>query len=179
MPSASQTVGPFFHLGMSSPPLAAVVGSAAPHRVRLEIRVMDGDGRAIPDALVEIWQVDAAGQSARPQSQDEFSGFGRLATDDEGCCEFKTTRPGPTPDGRGGWQAPHINVCVFARGLLRPVFSRLYFDGDPALASDATLALVPQTRRSTLVARRDEAQPERWVFPIRLQGDQETVFFDL
>jgi protocatechuate 3,4-dioxygenase alpha subunit len=129
----------------------------------LAIRVFDGAGVPVNDALVEIWQTAGDGSSA----------FGRLGTDENGTCEFDTIRPPASPDG-----AAHINVCLFARGLLRHVLTRVYFDGDDRLSLDPVLALVPGARRATLIARADSADGDRWMFDIHLQGDGETVFFD-
>jgi protocatechuate 3,4-dioxygenase alpha subunit len=132
--------------------------------------------------MIEIWQADAAGKYDHPEDRQEqsadpnFCGFGRLATDASGCCVFETVRPGRVPDGRGGCQASHLNVSVFARGLLVRLATRVYFEGDPALEEDPVLALAPKERRGTLVARREGGE---WVFEIRLQGEGETVFFDL
>jgi protocatechuate 3,4-dioxygenase alpha subunit len=180
----SATVGPFFHLGLTTDRSLGVLADGTAHgeRITLKITVTDGDGVPVPDALVEIWQVDADGNVAEPPDSDErpdFSGFGRLPTGDDGSCAFETVLPGRASDGAGGLQAPHINVCLFARGLLRHVCTRLYFAGDPTLAEDAALALVPDDRRHTLLAAPDAHDPGRWVFAIRLQGDDETVFFDV
>jgi protocatechuate 3,4-dioxygenase alpha subunit len=105
-----------------------------------------------------------------------FAGFGRLPTDPDGVCVFRTIKPGPVPDGRGGLQASHINVCVLGRGLLRHLFTRMYFAGDPALDSDAIFNAVTAARRPTLLARVDTTGA--WMFDIRLQGPDETVFFE-
>ena len=149
----SQTVGPFFHVGLTPQPR---IGMAAPHageRIQLRVMVTDGDEQPVDDALVELWHRDV---------------FGRMPTDSHGACEFDTVRP-----------APHINVCLFARGLLRQLHTRIYFEGDPALAADSVLALVPEDRRATLLAHPDPQDARRWLFHVRLQGAQETVFFDL
>lgn len=148
--SASQTVGPFFHLGLK--PQRSAAHDSAADRVRLAIKVTDGDGRPVDDALVELWTA---------------AEFARMPTGGEGSCELDIV------------QAPHINVCLFARGLLRQLHTRIYFAGDRALASDAVLALVPEHRRNTLLAGRDPQMPGRWLFHIRLQGSEETVFFDV
>ena len=125
------------------------------------------------------WPLKRIAPATQPSAAAEgFTGFGRLPTDEHGLCEFDTILPGPVPAGDGKHQASHINVCVFARGLLRHLYTRIYFDGDPALAADPLLSLVPADRRGTLVARQCEGLPV-WDFTIRLQGDDETVFFDL
>ena len=170
--SPSQTVGPFFHFALTGDPaLAQLIAPNMPgDRIHLRVRVLDGDGAPVPDALVELWQADAEGRFASAQP---FRGWGRGATDDRGECEFDTVRPGMTGDGA---HAAHINVCLFMRGMLRHLFTRIYFGDDPELARDAVLALVPSPRRETLVAKRIAGE---WLFEIRLQGDAETVFFDL
>ena len=161
----SQTIGPFFHFALAKDDgLGRLPDAAADaERMRLHVRVEDGDGQPVPDALVEI--VDAN------------SGFGRLATGADGTCVFDAIRPGALSDGHSGLQAPHFNVCLFARGLNHHLYTRIYFAGDPALAGDAILSAVPEDRRRTLLAERDAAGA--WTFVIRLQGDLETVFFDL
>ena len=182
--TASETVGPFFHFGLATD---AALGAVADRSVdgefiTIRFRITDGDGQAVPDGLVEIWQVDGRGNAAvRPSSAaaPAFRGFGRLPTGEDGTCEFETVRPGRVSDGEGGLQASHINVCLFARGLLRQVHTRVYFKGDPAIDEDAVLALVPAGRRPTLLATEDPHQPGRWLFDVRLQGEDETVFFDV
>jgi protocatechuate 3,4-dioxygenase alpha subunit len=183
--TSSQTVGPFFHFGLAdNATLGCLVGAETRgERVRLRIAVFDGDGAPVPDALVELWQADAEGVYVRPENPRDimapagFCGFGRLPTGADGACLFETIRPGPVADAQGRAQAPHINVCLLARGLLRQIYTRIYFAGDAALAVDAVLALVPEGRRQTLLAGPGAAG--EWVFNIRLQGDGETVFFDL
>jgi protocatechuate 3,4-dioxygenase alpha subunit len=166
VPSPSQTVGPFFHFCLTADTSPGRLFPDRTSRMHLTVRVTDGAGEAVGDAAVEIWQAcdEPTGGSA----------FGRLATGADGACEFDTVRPCAPPDG-----AAHINVCLFARGLLRQLHTRLYFAGDPALAGDPTLALVPDHRRATLLATQDHAHADRWLFHIRLQGEHETVFFDV
>jgi protocatechuate 3,4-dioxygenase alpha subunit len=183
--TSSQTVGPFFHFGLADEAsLGCLVKSdTRGERIRLRVRVLDGDAQPLPDALVEVWQADADGVYVRPQDPIQvlapsgFCGFGRLPTGADGACVFETILPGAVRDAQGRTEAPHINVCLFARGLLRQVYTRIYFEGDPALESDAVLAFVPQARRQTLLAQ--PIGPGEWTFDIRLQGDDETVFFDL
>lgn len=182
--NSSQTVGPFFHFGLVTDPRHGMMaGPETPgERIRLRICVIDGAGEPLPDALVELWQADASGTYSgipdhpNPDPGQSFRGWGRLPTDASGVCEFDTIRPGATMADDGIRQAPHVNVCLFARGMLRHVFTRLYFAGDATLSDDPVLVLVPDGRRSTLIARQVE---DTWVFVIRLQGDGETVFFDL
>ena len=175
--TSSQTVGPFFHFGLAgNPMLGRVAGDGAKgERIELRVQVLDGDYLPVPDALIEIYQADADGEYGRP----EFPGFGRLATDENGTCVFDTIRPGAAADGRGGVQAPHVNVCLFARGLLRQVYTRIYFHGDDRLAADPILAVVPADRRQTPEARPVDGAASAWQFVIQLQGERETVFFDL
>jgi protocatechuate 3,4-dioxygenase alpha subunit len=162
--TASQTVGPFFHFGLTATPHGKLADRLRGENVRLVVSVTDGDGQPVNDAMVELSQAGV---------------FGRLPTAENGTCEFETIRPGTgqherAPDG----QAPHINVYLFARGLLRHIHTRIYFAGEPGLAGDPVLALVPADRRDTLLARPDPKQAALWRFEIRLQGPQETVFFD-
>jgi len=165
----SQTVGPFFHFCLTHDTTGRVLLPLAPReRIHLLVTVIDGDGRAVPDAVVELWHVAGGAASA----------FGRMGTDRDGTCEFETIRPDCSADATGARHAAHINVCLFARGLLRQLHTRIYFAGDPALDADAALMLVPEERRATLLATPDEAQPSRWRFDVRLQGSNETVFFD-
>jgi protocatechuate 3,4-dioxygenase alpha subunit len=179
--SSSQTVGPFFHVGPgANDKYGLVAGPGVPgERLRLRVQVLDGDGAPVNDAMIEIQQADAAGAYAPPPARPDdpvpaFSGFGRLATSEEGSCCFETIRPGATaPD-----QAPHITLCLFMRGLLRHLVTRVYFDGDAALECDAILALVPAARRGTLLAKR-AGDGVTWELVVRLQGDRETVFFDV
>jgi protocatechuate 3,4-dioxygenase alpha subunit len=146
--------------------------------------VFDGDGVPVPDALIELWQADADGNYVRPADpaaagRPAFTGFGRLPTGADGSCLFETIRPGRVRDDSGRSQAPHINVCLFARGLLRQIYTRVYFDGDSGLDTDAVLASVPSDRRRTLLSAPVPGAADTWLFEIHLQGDRETVFFDL
>ncbi len=181
MSCPSQTIGPFYHFGLTAnSALGCLAGPEAKgERIRVRFRLLDGDGAAVPDGMIEIWQADASGRYNHPLdpqaggADPAFRGFGRLATGADGCCVFDTVRPGRTPE-----QAAHLSVSVFARGLLGRLCTRVYFEDDPALAEDPVLALVPEERRATLLARRDAASGE-WQLTIRLQGEAETVFFDL
>lgn len=181
---ASQTVGPYLHIGLDTDQrLKRMVGPETPgERLALRIRVLDGAGEPLPDALLELWQANAEGRyvaeadHADADPGQAFRGWGRAASDAGGWCEFTTIRPGPTVAGDGRTQAAHINVCVFARGMLRHIFTRIYFAGDPRLVDDPVLAVVPEARRATLLAHPADGA---WLFEIRLQGTGETVFFDL
>ncbi len=180
IPSASQTVGPFFNFALTTNPNLGVLARAGipGRRIRLEFRVIDGEGTPVQgDCMLELWQADSAGRYA--QTPTDFSGFGRLETDQNGCCTFETVKPGRVAGADGRLHAPHINVTVFARGLLIHLHTRVYFADEPANLEDPVLALVPEERRATLLAQRKEGEPETWRFDIRLQGDGETVFFDV
>jgi protocatechuate 3,4-dioxygenase alpha subunit len=151
-------------------------------RVSVTGRVLDGDGAAVGDAMLEIWQANSHGRYAHPDDMrdlplDEgFSGFGRVCTDAEGRFRFHTIKPGRVPGADGALQAPHLNVTVFARGMLKHLTTRMYFAGDPANAHDPVLAAVPPERRDTLVARSGAAALE---WNVVLQGRGETVFFEV
>ncbi|MBA2301739.1 MAG: protocatechuate 3,4-dioxygenase subunit alpha [Acidobacteria bacterium] len=163
--TASQTVGPFFHFGLTATPYDRLVDHfSAGTPIRLTIRVTDGDDLPVTDAMVELSQ---AGM------------FGRMATDADGRCEFETVHPSPATGHDAARRAAHILVCVFARGLLRHLFTRIYFRGDPALDDDPVLQLVPEERRHTLVAFPGEILDAPWRFNLRLQGPDETVFFNV
>ena len=172
----SQTVGPFFSIGLAWAEGWCVAMDPARPRITLRGRVFDGDGVPVPDALIEIWQADGEGRY-HAERQQGFCGAGRCAVDKQGMFCFETSMPGPVcaPDGR--LQAPHINLLVLARGLLQHLYTRVYFAMDAvAHDHDAVLACVPPTRRGTLIA-----QPvgKDHVFDIHLQGEHETVFFEL
>lgn len=180
----SQTVGPFFHDGLLRGSWSVVAGDVIrATRIRIEGTVLDGGGAPVADAMVEIWQANGDGRYNHPADDRSdtaldpgFVGFGRSATDDDGRYWFETVKPGRPPWPDGGWQAPHVNVLVFARGLLDHLATRLYFDDDPANGSDPVLALVGD-RSPTLIARRAaEAPLPTYVFDIVLQGPRETVW---
>src|SRR5215471_4454024 len=185
-PIPSQTVGPFFHFITDAASIGCLVtDSTKGERIRLFCRVLDGHGAPVDDAMIEIWQANAQGRYNHPddlQSKEldpGFVGFGRLATDSRGICGFETIKPGRVPGNDGALQAPHINVSVFARGVLQRLATRAYFAGDPANSEDVVLALAPADRRPTLLAQPDPAGQGRWVFDIHLCGEHETVFFDV
>jgi protocatechuate 3,4-dioxygenase, alpha subunit len=164
----SQTIGPFFHFALVS--TRGDGDERASHDQRIEIsgRVLDGLGSAVPDALVEIWQAD---------SSDGVGGFARSATDEEGWFCFRVATPRAVTGPRGEEQAPHVAVGVFARGLLKRLATRIYFEGTPQNDRDFVLSLVPAGRRGTLVAKR-QSGADRFRLDIVLQGPAETVFFD-
>ncbi len=186
VPTPSQTAGPFFHLGFNRTFDGAIAGpDAKGEDIRLICRVLDGDGAPLPDAMLEIWQANSEGKyhsADDPQTKSldpGFRGFGRLATSEDGTCTFETIKPGRVPGTAEALQAPHINVSVFARGILKRLATRIYFSGDPANPEDPVLALVPAERLKTLMAQPDTQHPGCWHFDIHLCGDRETVFFDV
>ena len=180
--TSSQTVGPFFHFGLATDTSLGQVAApeATGERIQLRIRVLDGAGVPVPDALIEVYHADAEGNYGQPAGEGGrgFHGFGRLPTNADGTCTFATIKPGVVRSGAVE-QAPHVNLCFLSRGLLRQIYTRIYFEGDAGAASDPILDLVPAERRHTLMARPAPAEPGTWDFVIRLQGDDETVFFDL
>jgi protocatechuate 3,4-dioxygenase, alpha subunit len=190
----SQTVGPFFKYGLTPDgqydwndafSSNLVTADISGDRIRVEGRVFDGDGQPVSDAMLEIWQADAQGRFADPKDQRalpnaKFRGFGRCGTDGNGDYAFDTIKPGSVPDPDGKPQAPHILLAVFGRGMLMHLYTRIYFGGEAANAADPILALVPADRRATLIASREPGNGNAvYRFDIRLQGDNETVFFDV
>jgi protocatechuate 3,4-dioxygenase alpha subunit len=185
IPTPWQTVGPYLHIGMTD--TRSVSCMAGPgvkgERIRLALRLLDGDGKPVPDGMIETWQANADGRYRHPddlnEGEDSFFGFGRMATDEQGWCRFETVKPGRVPAADGTLQAPHLNVGVFGRGLLKRLATRVYFAGEAANEDDSVLALVPADLRHTLLATRDETGAEDWRIEIHLCGDGETVFFDM
>ena len=180
-PTASQTLGPFFNYALPFNADLTGGGRADGRSIVLRGRVLDVDAAPVRDALVEIWQANAAGVYAHPLDSGEawprdphFSGFGRVLTDAAGVFSFTTVMPGATPFEGNRWQAPHISVAVFAAGLLRRMRTRAYFPGEELNADDPVLAAVPAGRRALLVA---EAGDGGYRFDIRLRGEGETPFF--
>jgi len=181
--TSSQTAGPYVHIGFEklahhdlAPP--GVTGE----RIAISGRVVDGNGAPFNDGYIEIWQANAHGRYAHPEApgnqplEPAFKGFGRFATDREGRYRFTSIKPGRVAGPGATMQAPHLNVMLFARGLLRQLNTRMYFADDPANADDPVLKLVPADRRGTLLARRIANGELEW--NIVLQGRDETVFFD-
>ncbi len=167
----SQTVGPFFAIELPYGDGRYAVPEGTSGAVWLRGRVLDGDGAPVPDALVETWQADPGGRFG-----GAFRGFGRSSTDDEGRWAVLTLKPGPVPGAPGeAAQAPHVDLNIFARGLLHQVITRLYFaDEAQANAADPVLAALREDARATLVA-----QPcaDGYELDVHLQGPHETTFF--
>ncbi|HWB38077.1 MAG TPA: protocatechuate 3,4-dioxygenase subunit alpha [Rugosimonospora sp.] len=180
----SQTVGPFLHIGLPWDDGDLVCAPSVPGSFVLSGRVLDGAGQPVPDALVEVWQADPAGRFAHPDDPRGpadppagFRGFGRCPTDDNGEYRFRTVKPGCLPTADGRVEAPHLDLSIFARGLLDRLVTRVYFAGEPGNAQDPVLAGLPDPeRRDTLLA---VPVAGGYVFDIRLQGERETVFFDV
>lgn len=176
----SQTVGPFFHDCLIREG-QNVLTRDPQSRIRITGRVLDGDRAPVSDAMLEIWQPDADGRFPDPGTQvGGFPGFGRAATDGDGRYWFDTVRPGAVTDQFGRPQAPHIAVSVFARGILKRLYTRLYFADEPANEQDPVLAaLSPATRDSLLAAAEPDAEVAGYRFDVILQGPGETAFFDI
>ena len=190
----SQTAGPYVHIGMT--PNFADIGGIYPadlgatmlapdtrgERIEIAGRLIDGDGAPVGDGLVEIWQADADGAYARPgqTAPGAFLGWGRQAADDAGRFSFATIKPGRVPGPDGKPMAPHVSLWIVARGINIGLQTRVYFsDEADANASDPVLNRIPSAaRRQTLIAQREDGDPPRYVIELRLQGDNETVFFD-
>jgi protocatechuate 3,4-dioxygenase alpha subunit len=164
----SQTIGPFFAILL---PLGSdeLVDPKRDDAITLAGRVYDGAGAPVVDALLEMWQADGNGKYA------SRGGFGRYMTDAAGGFRFVTSKPGRVEGTDERLQAPHVSVSLFARGLLKRLATRVYFEDEPSNEKDPVLLTVAEGRRSTLVARRDGAGVYR--FDIHLQGENETVFF--
>ncbi len=174
--TAQQTAGPYWHL-IDFPEWADLLRAEGPNaglpgpRITLSGRITDGAGTPAADALVEVWQADAAGSYDPP-----FHGFGRCATDEAGVFRFQTLRPGAVPGAGNVIQAPHITLAIFSRGLMKHLVTRVYFSGEPRNATDPVLEAAGP-RAGTLIAQ--ETAPGAWRLDIVLQGAGETVFLDV
>jgi protocatechuate 3,4-dioxygenase, alpha subunit len=182
----SQTVGPYFSMRLPWEQGPYVVPEGTPGAVTIYGRLYDGAGAAIPDGMIETWQADQAGRFAHPDDprgpipdgDRKFRGFGRAPTAHDGSYKIVTVKPGPLPFGDGRIEAPHIDVSVFSRGMLDRTVTRIYFpDEAEANEADPVLAAVPAERRATLIAV--PAGEGLLRFDVYLQGENETVFFDL
>jgi protocatechuate 3,4-dioxygenase alpha subunit len=183
--TTSQTAGPYFKLGFSALCRDQLAGpEVRGERITIEGRVLDGEGKPVPDAVLELWQADAQGRYASPSDLESepgektFFGFGRIPTDDEGAFRFSTIRPGSVAGPGETKQAPHIVVSIFMRGLLTRLVSRIYFFDEPGNEKDAVLQLVEPQRRGSLMAMPVAGKPGLLEWNVILQGERETVFFD-
>ncbi len=183
--AASQTVGPFFQIGLedlyqTDLTVPAINGTI----ITISGNILDGDGIPVPDAVIEIWQANSFGKYAHPDDHQDkpldagFFGFGRCPTNLEGAFKFRTVKPGPVPSSTKIPQAPHINVSIFMRGLLNRLVTRIYFSDDDRNKRDEVLALVDPARRPTLLALPNLSEPNAYTWDVNLQGPEETVFFD-
>ena len=194
----SQTAGPYVHIGLAPATAGFAIydrelggkiagPNATGERIRVEGRVIDGMDAPVKDALIEVWQANADGHYAHPEGggpvEDGFRGWGRVIPDlDSGIWSFETVKPGPTPGAGGAIQAPHLSLWLVARGINIGLQTRMYFSDDAAAhAADPVLNIIEwENRRSTLIAARDDTSDvPLYLFDIRLQGDGETVFFDI
>jgi protocatechuate 3,4-dioxygenase, alpha subunit len=168
--TASQTIGPYWHL-IEDPTWADLTRFGADgEKIVLTGTVTDGSGNRVSDAAIEIWQTS-------PAASKNFPAFGRCRTDADGAFRFTTLRPGPVAGPGNAQQAPHIAIAIFARGLLKALTTRLYFQDEPLNETDPVLSLIEDTaRRRTLIAR--PVGPNAWTFDIRLQGENETAFME-
>lgn len=191
-PTPSQTVGPYFTMRIGGEgENVLTTPETAGERIRVEGFVYDGARKHIEDALIELWQANAAGRYQHPADDRDdvpldpaFTGFGRCPSDFRtGAYSFLTIKPGPVPHPNGGLQAPHLSLIIQARGMLDPTYTRVYFsDEADANATDPVLATVPADRRGTLIGEKVEdgdGSVATYRFDIRYQGDDETVFFDV
>jgi protocatechuate 3,4-dioxygenase alpha subunit len=185
IPTSSQTIGPFFREALERPAWSDLTRDGAPGQaIRIEGVVRDGDGEPVPDALLELWQADANGRYAHPDAGPVpgdrlFRGFGRACTDAEGRYWFRTIVPGAVAGANGIVQAPHANLSVFARGLLKRLVTRVYFaDRASENARDPLLTSIADANvRSTLIAQRsDDSGAAVYRFDVVLQGAGETAF---
>lgn len=186
----SQTVGPYYHIGLirqGENMNLMVSDETRGQRILVRGRVIDGDGEPVPDAMLEIWQADAQGIYSHPadprhaQADPHFQGFGRAPTDDSGEYFFKTIMPGSAELEEFPSMAPHLNFRVFARGMLIHAYTRMYFPDQVQNQQDPVLNLIddPQ-RRETLMATHEAGEDlPTYRFDVVLQGEKETVFFDL
>jgi len=182
----SQTVGPFLAIGLPWPDGPFVVPEGTDGAITITGRVLDGAGDPVPDALVETWQADPGGRFSHPDdprgaAAAPFRGFGRCPTGADGSYRIVTRKPGPLPCPDGRTEAPHLDVSVFARGLLDRVVTRIYFpDEGHANVADPVLASIGDpARAATLIAHAEHGAAARLRFDIHLQGEHETVFFDV
>jgi protocatechuate 3,4-dioxygenase alpha subunit len=183
--TSSQTIGPYLHIGLTWLITDNIASpGVAGDKVMIEGRMIDGDANPVTDAIVEIWQANAHGRYAHPDdTQDKplepaFKGFGRVTTDNDGFFRFTTIKPGRVRAQGDELQAPHLNVTIFTRGLLKHLITRMYFPNDSANDEDPVLQSVPPDRRATLIATPIAGKGNAVRWDVVLQGNNETVFFD-
>lgn len=182
----SQTLGPFFHIRLGAPGDDHLVPADDVDRIEIVGRLLDGDRQPVEDGLIELWQANRAGRYRHPHDdrddedlEQDFTGFGRAPTDAAtGEYRFVTARPGRVPHPDGLLQAPHLNLVIQGRGMLNPLFTRVYFPDEGSNEHDPVLKAVPPKRRSTLLAERVAGDVPTYRFDIRFQGEDETVFLD-
>ena len=179
-----QTVGPYFKIGLEALYRNDLTNPNTPGRiVEVAGAVLDADRVPVPDAVLEIWHADSSGRyMVQPQVKpfdDTFVGFGRVPTNEAGQFQFRTIKPGPIQANGPDIQAPHILVSVFMRGLLYRLITRIYFSDEPGNAGDPVLRSVERHRQGSLIAEADHGRPDRYEWNIYLQGENETVFFEL
>jgi protocatechuate 3,4-dioxygenase alpha subunit len=196
--TASQTAGPYVHIGLTpnfsgiagvyptDPGVAMLTPDTVGERITISGRILDGSGAAVGDAVVELWQCDADGSFAAPvrpnsNSVPSFLGWGRQPTSPEGVFRFDTIKPGRVPGPDGQLMAPHVSLWIVARGINIGLQTRLYFEDEAeANATDFVLnKIADPRRRATLIARRQEGEVPHYGLDIHLQGELETVFFDI
>ena len=182
--TASQTVGPYFRIGLSYLDNAALCTETAPGKhITVSGQVFDADGAPVPDAQLELWQADDKGRFAGYDPtggaivSDGFTGFARVPVDDRGVFKFHTVYPGSVTALDGSAQAPHIVLMLSLRGILKHLYTRIYFAGDPLNGDDLVLSAVPSDRRKTLFAELMPGSTNEYQWNVRLQGADETVFF--
>jgi protocatechuate 3,4-dioxygenase alpha subunit len=185
--SGSATVGPFFHAVL---PWKDGGEMARPEtkgeKITILGRVLDAEGKPINDAMIELWQANAAGKYNHPEDKEpgeidpSFQGFGRVSADADGYFTVHTIKPGKVRGLGNTLQAPHIDISIFARGVLKRLVTRLYFEGEPANDTDPVLGLIDdKERRGTIMAKPDASEAGRWLWTLNLGGPNETVFFDV
>ena len=183
--TASQTLGPFGAIIFDPTEVRDIApAGVAGERITVRGRIVDGDGLAVSDATLEIWQANSHGKYAHPEDvqekplEDNFKGFGRVSTTRDGTFQFTTIKPGCVPGLNEATQAPHLTLVIFMRGLLKHLVTRVYFEGETANTEDPILKLVPEQRRATLVAAKQAGAQNAFEWHVHLQGEHETVFFD-
>lgn len=181
-----QTIGPFFSIGFTSQYRENLAGPGVDgERISITGHIIDGDGKPVPDGIVEIWQANSQGEYAQPGDLQEnrmdagFMGYGRVPTNVDGEFHFTTIKPGRVPGPNVKLQAPHLAISLFTRGLLRRLTTRIYFPDEASNAEDFALNLVEVTRRETLIAKKVDGPAGTLEWNIVMQGARETVFFDI